>query len=179
MMIKRLFGDPNKTRPVVKIDEKTGATYTMNEPICTHVKVIETGVSREQNFSRRMVFAGLSEGWISLSPGTLMMKAEPEDLEYEVVREPGYYCVSSGERIPVSQLAWEIFLQSGVGTQSSQEAKAWLASHGKAANDYEITMAYECLLREDLHDKYKATTDAKGRTVAMHVAMAQLKAQGE
>lgn len=140
---------------------------------CTHVLVKHSGTEPEQNFSRRLVLQAVTDGWMKIdgAPGsqTLTIKAEPEDLFYAVKRQPGYYCISTGERIPVDDLAWSQMLQTGVGDLSRQQALAWLASKGKAATDYEVTMAYECVLGAAQHEKFRAVAAVSGNLVAAYM----------
>lgn len=131
----------------------------------THVEVLDTGASPEQNFSHRLVEDGISQGWISLAPGTLTVRAVPEHLSYSVMREPGYYCKSTGQRIPITATAWA---SSRRGVLARAEAQRWLAANGKDAADYEVTNAYECVLNEEQHAKFRKVADAKGRLVGAH-----------
>jgi hypothetical protein len=62
-------------------------------PRLKHVEVKHTGTHAEQNFSHRIVAAGLAEGWISLGRGTLTLHAPAEDLLYAILRMPGRYCL--------------------------------------------------------------------------------------
>lgn len=134
----------------------------------TSVEIRHTGVSAEQNFSRRMVLQACSDGWMRLAGDQLIVVGEPEDLVYTIKRAPGYYCVSTGERIPVSQLAWEQAVSQPAAVIASGEARAWLSGAGKAANDYEVTMAYECVLVEQQHEKFRAVKAVSGNPVAAH-----------
>lgn len=146
----------------------------------SHLRVLHTGVSEGQNFSTRFVEGGLVEGWLSFvelvdgkhmrikcehqsgqeptglthPDGTPKMRPvySNEDLIYRVVREPGYYCVSTGDRIPISGMAWG---SSRRGELAPKEAKAWLAARGLAPTDYEVTNAYECILDSDQHERFK------------------------
>ena len=134
----------------------------------TSVEIRHTGVSAEQNFSRRMVLQACSDGWMRLAGDHLIVVGEPEDLVYTIKRAPGYYCVSTGERIQVSQLAWEQAVSQPAAVLASAEARAWLAGAAKAANDYEVTMAYECVLAERQHGKFRAVKAVSGNLVAAH-----------
>lgn len=125
---------------------------------CTHVEVIHTGTSPEQNFSDRLVDAGVAEGWISISGDTLALKTDGEPLRYKLVRKPGYFCKSSGEPIPISLEAWLRFRLSN-DSRARTEALAWLASHGKDSSDYEITTAYHCVLDARQHAKHRAFSE--------------------
>lgn len=130
------------------------------------VEIKNTGVSREQNFSHRLVEQAIVEGWAILEGNTLTLRGEPEDLVYTVKRTPGYYCTSTGERIPISAVAWG---SPQRGVLARKEALTWLLARGKAASDYEVTNAYECVLAEHQHNKFHAVTDPKGRIVGAHL----------
>lgn len=135
---------------------------------CTHVLVKHTGTEPAQNFSRRLVLQAVTDGWMQITGSTLTIKAEPEDLFYAIKRQPGYYCISTGERIPVDDLAWSQMLQTGRGDLSRQQALAWLASKGKPATDYEVTMAYECVLGDAQHEKFRAVHAISGNLIAAY-----------
>lgn len=115
------------------------------------VEVRHTGANPEQNFSHRLIEQGMADGWVTMVGGTLRMKADPEDLVYDLLREPGYYCKSTGEQIPVSARAWGSLNR---GTLASIEARAWLRGKGLDERDYEVTNAYECVLSSEQHAKF-------------------------
>lgn len=149
-------------------------------PPASHLRVINTGTSRNQNFSSRFVDAGLVEGWLSITDEVdgrfLRITAdcdaglkpsgfrdangrakfetayEPVELVFTVVRDPGYYCVSAGTKIPISNTAWA---SSRRGELAAKEAKAWLTNRGLDARDYEVINAYECILDEEQHGRFK------------------------
>lgn len=131
-----------------------------------HVK--HTGTKREQNFSHRLVAQAVSDGWMKIEGDTLTVKADPEDLVYRLARQPGYYCSSNGERIPISEMAWAQKQSQPQAHLARREALAWLADNGKAETDYEVTNAYECVLADQLHDKFRAVAGPKGQIVAAH-----------
>jgi hypothetical protein len=137
-------------------------------PRCTHVLVKHTGTSPEQNFSHRAVEQAMVDGWMHIDGDTLTVTAEPEDLLYQVKRTPGYYCRSTGERIPISPTAWVRMRSTGQGDLSAREAKAWLLSRGKDATDYEVTHAYECVLDAEQHAKFHAVRDGASNVVAAY-----------
>lgn len=134
----------------------------------SRVEIRHTGVSAEQNFSRRLVLQACGDGWMRLANDQIVVIGEPEDLVYTIKRAPGYYCISTGERIPVSQLAWEQAVSQPAAVLASVEARAWLAASGKSLGDYEVTMAYECVLSDDQHEKFRAVKAVSGNPVAAH-----------
>jgi hypothetical protein len=139
--------------------------YAKDGVTVTHVLVKHTGVSAEQNFSHRLVEDGMAAGWIAITDDKLKMLAQPERLVYTLKREPGYYCISTGERIPVSARSWA---SANRGTLARAEAQAWLKSKRLKDTDYEVTNAYECVLDAGQHDKFHAVVDAKGRITGNH-----------
>lgn len=138
---------------------------------CTHMAVIHTGASADQNFSQRLVAHGLAEGWLTRDGDHLLLKTEGEPLRYRIKREPGYYCRSTGERIDIS-VAAVAQLFAGHGLLSAAEANAWLVSRGKPAGDYEATWAYECELDAEQHARYRAVVNKAGNAVAAHTVEA-------
>jgi len=142
------------------------------------VEIKHTGVSPEQNFSRRVVTAGLTEGWLRIEGDKLTLDGANGKLEYVIRRSPGYYCKSTGERIPVSDVAWTDFLASGQGKLSQVEARAWLLGRGKDSSDYEITLAWECVLAPEDHEKWHCTRDVAGNVVSQWVKQQREAARG-
>lgn len=133
----------------------------------THMLVEHTGTSPQQNFADRLVEQGIDEGWIALDGKLLTMVAAPESLRYTVLRRPGYYCLSTGEPIPLSERAMRRLATRQMDAPRA-EALAWLASKGLAADDYEVTLAYECELDAEQHERFKAARDAASNVVAAH-----------
>lgn len=141
------------------------ATLDSAAPVCTHVVVKHTGTSPEQNFSSRLVAQAIGECWMSIDGDRLGILAEPEPLQYRIVRVPGTYCVHDGQRIPISDIARDERARTGVGRLSAAEAQAYLAAHGfagKASPDpahpsgYQVIDHYECVLAAEQHARFKA-----------------------
>lgn len=131
--------------------------------VITALQVKHTGLRPAQNFSRRFVEDGVAGGYMVLGEGTLTVKAKPEDLNYAVTRQPGYYCRSTGQRIPISAMAWASPSRDRL---ACAEAQKWLASQGLEATDYEVTNAYECVLNDKQHAKYRGVPGEAGYFVA-------------
>jgi hypothetical protein len=123
---------------------------------CSHVRVIHSGSTPEQNFSCRLVAAGVAQGWISISGNQLLMKTDAEPLRYHIKGRPGYYCRSSGESIPVTPAAWRLVERYGITEEARPELVVWLLAHGKAASDYRLSLQFDCVLDADQHNKHKA-----------------------
>lgn len=116
-----------------------------------HFDVWHTGTRREQNFSRQLVEVGLAQGWILIEGERLTLRASPEYLVYRILRGPGYYCLHCGSALP-SDL-------------TGQGARAHIAEvHRQASTSpdpqwplgYRVSHAYECLLDEGQHEKFKS-----------------------
>lgn len=122
---------------------------------CIGVRVLHTGSTAPQNFSMRLVEAGMEQGWVGIEGDVLTLRSQPEALTYKLKRTPGYYCKSSGERIPVSATAWARLLATGVGKLSRAEALDWLATRGLQPDDYDLCVQYECELNAQQHAKFK------------------------
>lgn len=164
MLLKRQY-DPAEL--AAYLEAKTRGELT-EMPMITHVEVMHTGTSPEQNFDDGMIDRAVIDGWATLSADRLQLKTDGEPLRYTVTRAPGYFCKSTGEAIPMSAKAWARFRYSGDSALSQPEARAWLKANDKADNDYDIAVAYHCVLDADQHERFRAVKDAKNRTVAAH-----------
>lgn len=154
MELRRLY-DPASLDP--------GAT-----PRCVGVELFHTGFSAEQTFKRRLVLDACAEGWMQLQGDTLSLKADGETLTYTVVRQPGYYVRSTGERIALSDLAMSEFLTEPQAKLAAAEARQFLAERGLPDDDYEATRNYHCSLDAEQQQKWQAVRDEAGNLVASH-----------
>lgn len=55
----------------------------------SHIEVRRAGPL--QNFTPRLLFKGIDEGWVSIDGDTIKLKTKPK-LTYHVLRKPGHYC---------------------------------------------------------------------------------------
>jgi hypothetical protein len=63
------------------------------------VKVIHAGP--KQKFSPSSLLDGMSQGWLTMADGVITVRnADGADVQYRVVRTPGYYCCHCGEKLP-------------------------------------------------------------------------------
>lgn len=119
-------------------------------PTLAHVECRHTGTHAEQNFSRRLVEGAVSEGWMTLSRGKIILHTKPDDLTYTIKRAPGHYCLHCGEKIDSDAL--------GAGARKhvaeKHEGKPSPDKHWPAG--YLVTNAYECVLDQAQHVKFKA-----------------------
>ena len=136
--------------------------------VCTGVEIKHTGLSPEQNWDQGQVMQYASEGWLRLDGDTIFVSGSGETLQYDVLRKPGYFVASTGERIPVSELAMTQFMTETHATLAPAEARAFLAAKGLPATDYEASRVYRCRLNDEQHAKWRAVTDIAGNVVAAH-----------
>ena len=134
------------------------------------IEIHHTGDAPEQNFDDRLVEDGIAEGWAVLDGGTLTLEGANDTLVYDVKRGPGYYCRSNGAAIPITPSAWARFRHGNDSSLSRPQALAWLEANGKAADDYEISVSYQCVLRDEHHRKWRAVRDRAGNLVPAHTA---------
>jgi len=105
--LKRIYARPEgwvkeyntKDEDGLLVDPGRPEGAILNVPPFDHIEVEHTGSAPEQNFSTRQVARGLSEGWISIGKGKLILHAKPEDLVYDILRAPGRYCLHCGEKL--------------------------------------------------------------------------------
>ena len=119
--------------------------------VLDHVLVGHTGVHIEQNFSARLVVAGMKEGWIAVKGDKLTLNVKPEALHYTVKRMPGHYCLHCGEKLQSSAdglLAQLHVAEQHTGKKSPD--KNW-------PGGYSVTNAFECVLDKAEHDNFKAS----------------------
>lgn len=137
-------------------------------PRVVGVDLFSTGLTPEQVWSRRQVMQYMSEGWMSVAGKTITLTAKQDTLTYDVLREPGYYVTSTGERIPISDLAMAQFMTEAQAILAPMEARAFLAGRGLAPTDYTASRNYHCRLNAEQHAKWRAVRDIAGNLVAAH-----------
>jgi hypothetical protein len=130
----------------------------------SHVSVVHTGTTPQQNFSGRLVDAGLADGWLAISGTRLTIKTDGEPLGYTIVHPPGVYCCHDGKPIALSQRARDERLRDPTHAKlAASEARAYLEKHGfagKASPDpqnpsgYRVADHYECVLDADQHAQF-------------------------
>lgn len=108
MLMKRKYRKPAGWTPEYNVPGENGrlpnphraAGVLLNPPPLDHVEVLHTGMSEEQNFSTRLVDRGISEGWIAVRDGKLVVYGKPENLEYDILKLPGRYSCFDGSKLP-------------------------------------------------------------------------------
>lgn len=135
---------------------------------CTGVDIVHTGVDPEQNWDQGQVMQYASEGWLRVEGDEIVLTGSGEELRYTIERRPGYFVASTGERIPVSELAMQQFMTEQVATLAPAEARAFLAARGLQANDYEASRLFRCRLNDAQHARWRKVFNRAGNDVAAH-----------
>lgn len=138
------------------------------QPRVIGVDLFSTGEQPEQNWCRRQVLQYVSEGWMRLEGRQIVLQARQDTLTYDVVQEPGYYVASTGERIPLSELAMAQFMGEPQAILAAAEARNFLASRGLEPGDYTASRTYHCRLNDEQHAKWRSVRDRAGNLVAAH-----------
>jgi len=157
MYLKRHYNRPDgwekqinvKAADGTLLDPKRPEGVCLNPPPLSHVAVLHTGWTKQQNFSGGLVQAALSEKWMTIGKGQITLHVQPEDLVYTIVRVPGRYCCHCKEKL--------------VDDTSGQMARAHVASahEGDVSPDtqhpagYVMLNHYECELAQEQHDKWR------------------------
>ncbi len=64
--------------------------HDTGKPVFDHLKIIRAG--KVQNFTQKFINKGMTNGFVTMSKGQIIIHGKPVDLSYKVVRIPGYYC---------------------------------------------------------------------------------------
>ena len=145
MLLTRHYDIPDGWEP------ERGPDGTLLNPLPVQsLELKHTGASPEQNFSRRLIDAGVAEGWITMSKGKIVMHTTDEDLEYAIVRMPGMYCCHCDAKLvdDTSGASGRDHVQAMHGGQPSPDANN--------PAGFRQTHAYECVLDEGQHAKWQA-----------------------
>jgi hypothetical protein len=165
MLLKRIYDRAPDWEPVRNVPDKDGNLpnparapgVLLNMPPLKHLEVRHTGTHPEQNFSSRLVAAGLTEGWITLTDETLTLHAHPEDLVYTILAKPGRTCLHCLATLPDDirgELARAHVAAEHPDTPSPDPANP---------AGYEMISHYRCVLDEAQHTKYKARAGGGAR----------------
>ena len=120
----------------------------LNPPPFSHMEIIHTGTSPEQNFSTDFVLDGLRDGWIELSNSELRLIGQPETMIYQVLRKPGCYCSHCGKQIDRGDRGELARLHVAM-------EHAGQTIQGNPAG-YEVINHFECVLGAEQHERMKA-----------------------
>jgi hypothetical protein len=158
MQLKRHYAIPEGWEPV------RDAEGRLTNPLPVEgISVKHTGTHATQNFSRRLVDAGIAEGWMSMSRGMLTLHAEEEDLTYTILRMPGMYCCHCDAKLeddPSGATGRAHLAAEHAGTPSPDPSNP---------AGFRVTNAYECELDEEQHARWN------GAAVAMQMSGATTK----
>ena len=131
----------------------------LNRPPVRAFAVVHTGTQAEQNFSDDLVHGWINKELASIADGKLVVKCEPDNLVYTILRAPGYYCSHCGAEFPDGGDV--LFPGVTVARQHVLEA------HGEAASPdpsnplgYSRLRAYQCRLEAGQHEQFKLTQQA-------------------
>lgn len=149
MRLKRRYDIPEGWEP----ERSEDGTLTNPLPIAG-IDVQHTGVDASQNFSRRVVDAGVQQGWLTLSKGKLILHTNQEDLVYTVARTPGLYCCHCG-----ASLGEDATGQSGQEHVRAMHKDEPSPDPSNPAG-YRRTHAYECTLDHDQHVRWQRPAGA-------------------
>lgn len=155
MLLKRIYKKPPGWEA-----QRDARGNLLNTPPIDHVVVKHTGTHAEQNFTTRMVEAGLAEGFMSIAGGKLTLRAKPEDLVYTIKRGPGHYCCHCGVKLPDAAA----FVADGVTAGMQHVADAHPGEKSPDAGNpagYGRINYFECVLATEQHKKFSVR--AQGR----------------
>lgn len=125
-------------------------------PPLKNVVIIHTGTHAEQNFSGGLVDAAISEGWMTITKGKIILHAQRQDgvdvdLNYTINRMPGRYCCHCGEKLPddaTGELARAHVKERHIGPSPDPENPA----------GYSMLNHYACTLDLKQHEWFRAAT---------------------
>ena len=140
--------------PPTVIEQMATATVDQrNEipvPRVDYLSLGDTGTTPEQRFTPAFVTEGLNAGWIELAGDEIILRAYPEDMRYQVARQPGRYCLHCGEKLAddaIGEMARLHIAQKHNGVASPDP---------NTPAGYVMLNYFECVLNAEQHEKYKA-----------------------
>lgn len=134
MFLKRVYERDESGRPVSKSPKG--------------VRILSLGASPNQHFSTDFVISAVRQGWATLVKDKFTIKAENGDVEYNVLREPGYYCCHCGQEI----LDAGALMAEEEGKPQMTVGQAHVLTHGSSKSPdpsnpagYERINYYDCV----------------------------------
>lgn len=94
MEIRRIFKDINQPKDYSKPNAGLEVDY---------VEVIHA--PDIQKFTQRFLEKGVSEGFVSIDNNQIIIKSNPENVVYNIIRTPGYYCCHDDQKLSDGRLA--------------------------------------------------------------------------
>jgi len=170
MLLKRVYDKPEGWERKVNVRALGGVALIdptkpegacLNPPPLSHIEVKHTGTSAAQNFSDRLVNAGLAEGWITLGKGKLVLHGKPEDLTYAVLRVPGYYCCHCKVALPDAGRIVAPGVTAGMQHVAEAHPDKESPDKGNPAGYCRLNH-FECVLDTGQHEKFRARRPAAG-----------------
>lgn len=92
MILKRLY-EKNEKGELVKDDK--GRVHFIGIKVVSAKKV--------HHFSPSLIQRGVTEGWIVMGKGMIVLAGEDGDVSYKIVRGPGHYCCHCQTALPDGQ----------------------------------------------------------------------------
>jgi hypothetical protein len=113
----------------------------------SRIDILHTGSGQVQNFSIRLVDAGILGGWITLRGDKLILHAHPETLVYAVLMQPGRYCNQCPTQLPgIEEDPLGVQAREHIATEHPE-----VPMHlGYVARNY-----YACALDQGAHEKWR------------------------
>jgi len=159
MLLKRHYTKPEGWTPRrnqrdargVLPNPRRAAGVVLNPPPFEHIEIRHTGFHPEQNFSTKLVNAGLEEGWIAIEKGKLLLYGDPETLVYDITRGPGRYSCFDGSKLPDDEadkgtLARAVLAERHPGQPSPDPQHP--------AGYYKLNH-YECVLNTEQQERFR------------------------
>lgn len=81
-----------------------------------HVQVRR--LTKTQKFTQRVLDKGFIEGFISIGNGQIIIKSQPDDIVYNIIRRPGYYCCHDDCLLEDEQAAKKYVSDNYAGAES-------------------------------------------------------------
>jgi len=86
-----------KIKRFYKKDDKGALILENGEPVVETIKV--TLLSKRQNFTQKFIDKAIREGYATLTKGKLILHTQDGDLEYKILRSPGYFCCHDNQSL--------------------------------------------------------------------------------
>jgi hypothetical protein len=154
-------------------DPERDEGVVLNPPQIDHFEIRHTGNHEAQNFSEGLVEAGRREGFLTFAQGKITLKCKPEDLNYKILRGPGYYCCHCGKQLQDANFF--IKNASGEQTKTTRGMQHVETVHKGAKSPdlgnpagYRRVSGYECELDAAQHRRFSFAEYRKKRMGRKH-----------
>lgn len=163
MLRKRIYATPPGWVKALNVPDEKGQLPNpnlpegelLNRPPLSHVALLHTGETPEQNFHVKEVELGVAEGWATVNTSQIGMKVRlpegvDETLRYSIKRGPGRWCCHCKSKLA----------DDSRGTQArlhvAQAHPGATSPDPKWPSGYAMLNHYECVLDSSQHALYKA-----------------------